>query len=389
MKRESGELLVTRSYEETVNAFVPSPLPPTSPILDPTSYVALNEKAERALDRLSGMSGLVASSEWLVYSAIRKEALLTSQLEGTQATLTDIFDEEAGLAVTNVDDVEEVTNYLRAFKYVREELNSPQGLPVCVRLLKKAHEVLLTGVRGAVKQPGEIRTTQNWIGGTRPGNAVYVPPPPEKVGELLSDLEKFIHESQPSLPPLVRIALVHAQFETIHPFLDGNGRIGRLLIAMLLEEWKLLREPLLYVSGFLKRHQKHYYHCLTEIRSNGNWEQWVEFFLEAVHLSAEEAEQSIIKLATLISDDRKKALALPTTTMHTMRLFEFLPTMPKLTVDRAIELLDVTYPTANAAVKGLVEAGILVETTGRSRGRSYAYERYVAILRNDHQPHTP
>jgi len=383
MKRESGELFVTRSYEETVNAFVPSPLPPTSPILDPTSYVALNEKAERALDRLSGMSGLVASSEWLVYSAIRKEALLTSQLEGTQATLTDIFDEEAGLAVTNVDDVEEVTNYLRAFKYVREEMNSPQGLPVCVRLLKKAHEVLLTGVRGAVKQPGEIRTTQNWIGGSRPGNAVYVPPPPEKVGELLSDLEKFIHESEPSLPPLVRIALVHAQFETIHPFLDGNGRIGRLLIAMLLEEWKLLREPLLYVSGFLKRHQKHYYHCLTEIRSNGNWEQWVEFFLEAVHLSAEEAEQSIIKLATLISDDRKKALALPTTSMHTMRLFEFLPTMPKLTVDRAMEVLDVTYPTANAAVKGLVEAGILVETTGRSRGRSYAYERYVAILRND------
>lgn len=389
MKRESGELFVTRSYEEKVNAFVPSPLPPTSPILDPTSYVALNEKAERALDRLSGMSGLVASSEWLVYSAIRKEALLTSQLEGTQATLTDIFDEEAGLAVTNVDDVEEVTNYLRAFKYVREEMNSPQGLPVCVRLLKKAHEVLLTGVRGAVKQPGEIRTTQNWIGGSRPGNAVYVPPPPEKVGELLSDLEKFIHESEPSLPPLVRIALVHAQFETIHPFLDGNGRIGRLLIAMLLEEWKLLREPLLYVSGFLKRHQKHYYHCLTEIRSNGNWEQWVEFFLEAVHLSAEEAEQSIIKLATLISDDRKKALALPTTSMHTMRLFEFLPTMPKLTVDRAMEVLDVTYPTANAAVKGLVEAGILVETTGRSRGRSYAYERYVAILRNDHQPHIP
>lgn len=383
MKRESGKFLVTRSYEETVNAFLPAPLPPTSPILSPASYVTLNEKAERALDRLSGMSGLVASSEWLVYSAIRKEALLTSQLEGTQATLTDIFDEEAGLAVTNVDDVEEVTNYLQAFKYVREELNSPQGLPVCVRLLKKAHEVLLTGVRGAVKQPGEIRTTQNWIGGTRPGNAVYVPPPPEKVGELLSDLEKFIHESEPALPPLVRIALVHAQFETIHPFLDGNGRIGRLLIAMLLEEWKLLREPLLYVSGFLKRHQKHYYHCLTEIRSNGNWEQWVEFFLEAVHLSAEEAEQSIVKLATLISNDRKKALALSTTTMHTMRLFEFLPTMPKLTVDRAIELLDVTYPTANAAVKGLVEAGILVETTGRSRGRSYAYERYVTLLRND------
>lgn len=382
MKRVSGQFTETASYDETVRAFIPAPLPPAAPVLDLVSYQELNEKAEKSLARLSGMSGLVSSSEWLVYSAIRKEALLTSQLEGTQATLTDIFDEEAGLSVTNVEDVEEVTNYLRAYKFVHDQMNSPSGLPVCVRLLKNAHQVLLSGARGAVKQPGEVRSTQNWIGGTRPGNASYVPPPPEEVGELLSDLEKFIHEPQPSLPPLVRIALVHAQFETIHPFLDGNGRIGRLLIAMLLEEWQLLKEPLLYVSGYLKQHQRYYYQCLIDIRSKGDWEQWVAFFLEAVTFSAEEAQQGIIRIATLFADDRKKILSMSSTSVHTIRLFEFLPTMPKLTVERAVELLEVTYPTANNAVKSLVEAGVLVETSGRARHRSYVYSRYVELLRD-------
>ncbi|WP_455845862.1 Fic family protein [Pantoea agglomerans] len=382
MKRKSGQFTETVSYDETVRAFLPAPLPPAMPDLDPVSYQELNEKAEKSLARLAGMSGLVSSSEWLVYSAIRKEALLTSQLEGTQATLTDIFDEEAGLTVANVEDVEEVTNYLRAYKYVRDELNDPTGLPVCVRLLKNAHNVLLSGARGAIKQPGEIRTTQNWIGGTRPGNASYVPPPPENVRELLSNLESFIHEPDPTLPPLVRIALVHAQFETIHPFLDGNGRIGRLLIAMLLEEWQLLNEPLLYVSGYLKQHQRYYYQCLTDIRIDGNWEQWVAFFLEAVNLSADEAQQSIVRIATIFADDRKKILSMNSTSVHTIRIFEFLPTMPKLTVERAVELLGVTYPTANTAVKSLVEAGILVETSGKARHRSYVYKRYVESLRD-------
>lgn len=382
MKRKSGQFTETVSYDETVRAVLPAPLPPAMPDLDPVSYQELNEKAEKSLARLAGMSGLVSSSEWLVYSAIRKEALLTSQLEGTQAILTDIFDEEAGLTVANVEDVEEVTNYLRAYKYVRDELNGPTGLPVCVRLLKNAHNVLLSGARGAIKQPSEIRTTQNWIGGTRPGNASYVPPPPENVRELLSDLESFIHEQDPTLPPLVRIALVHAQFETIHPFLDGNGRIGRLLIAMLLEEWQLLNEPLLHVSGYLKQHQRYYYQCLTDIRIDGNWEQWVAFFLEAVNLSANEAQQSIVRIATIFADDRKKILSMNSTSVHTIRIFEFLPTMPKLTVERAVELLGVTYPTANTAVKSLVEAGILVETSGKARHRSYVYKRYVESLRD-------
>lgn len=383
MKRISGRFVTTDSHQETINAFVPSPLPPTAPPLTVTSYQELNNRAELALARLSAMSGLVTSGEWLIYSAIRREALLTSQLEGTQATLTDVFDEEAGLTVANVNDVEEVTRYLQAFRFVREQILSPTGLPVSVRLLTQAHKVLLSGVRGANKQPGSIRTSQNWIGGTRPGNALYVPPPPEAVTNLLADLELFIHDEQPTLPPLVRIALVHAQFETIHPFLDGNGRIGRLLIAMLLETWKLLPEPLLYVSGYLKANQAEYYRCLSETRSNGDWESWVSFFLEAVEMAAEEAQRSIIQIASLISVDRKKVLDTASSTLQTLRLFELLPTMPKLTVERAQAELDVTFPTANAAIKALEKTGILVETTGRVRGKSYVYQAYVDILRNE------
>ncbi|CAI1170799.1 Fic family protein [Serratia quinivorans] len=383
MKRTSGRFVATQSHHETVNAFVPEPLPPTAPDLDAKSYQQPNHRAELALARLSGMTGLVTSGEWLIYSAIRREALLTSQLEGTQATLTDIFDEEAGLSVTNANDVEEVTRYLQAFKFVREQILSPTGLPVSVRLLTQAHKVLLNGVRGANKQPGNLRTSQNWIGGTRPGNAAYVPPPPEHVTHLLADLEIFIHDEKTTLPPLVRIALAHAQFETIHPFLDGNGRIGRLLIAMLLETWKLLPQPLLYVSGYLKAHQAEYYRCLSEIRSHGDWESWVVFFLKGVEIAAEEAQQSIIQIASLIATDRKKILATASSTLQTLRLFELLPTMPKLTVERAQAELAVSFPTANAAIKALENAGILLETTGRLRGKSYVYQAYVDVLRND------
>ena len=258
MKRTTGAYATSTTLGESVQAFVPHPLPPTNPELAPEAYVDLNHQAELALARLSGVSGLVPSVDWLLYSAIRKEALLTSQIEGIQATLTDLLDEEAGFVVSNTDDVEEVTNYLRAFRLVQDNLRDPTGLPISVRLLCEAHRVLLDGVRGAGKQPGELRRSQNWIGGTRPGNAAFVPPPAERVADLLADLERYIHDETGSLPPLVRIALAHAQFETIHPFLDGNGRIGRLLIIALLEHWGLLPEPLLYISGYLKQHQAEY-----------------------------------------------------------------------------------------------------------------------------------
>ena len=234
MTRHTGTYASSTTLGESVRAFVPHPLPPSEPALMPEVYADPNRRAELALARLEGVSGLVPSVDWLLYGAIRKEALLTSQIEGTQATLIDLFDEEAGFKVSNIDDVEEVTNYLRAFRWVQEQLRDPKGLPMSVRLLCDAHRLLMDGVRGAGKQPGELRRSQNWIGGTRPGNAAFVPPPPDHVAALLADMERFIHEGGTEFPPLVRVALIHAQFETIHPFLDGNGRQGRLLIVLML-----------------------------------------------------------------------------------------------------------------------------------------------------------
>lgn len=331
------------------------------------------------------MTGLVASGEWLIYSAIRKEALLTSQIEGTQATLTDLLDEEAGIQVAHSSDVGDVTNYLRAFEYVRGELTSGNGLPISTRLLCNAHRILMQSVRGNTKQPGEVRTSQNWIGGTRPGNAVHIPPPHQEVPRLLGELENYIHrkyEGSADLPPLVRIALIHAQFETIHPFLDGNGRIGRLLIAALLEDWKILPQPLLYVSGQLKAHQAEYYRHLSNIRANGDWEGWVAFFLECTTQASENALANIINIATLIAEDRKKVMLAEGGTVQSIRLFESLPTMPRLTMDRAARALEVTYPTAAAAVKLLEQAGILVETTGKKRGQEFSYKGYIDLLKN-------
>ncbi|MFZ5511125.1 MAG: Fic family protein, partial [Pseudomonadota bacterium] len=346
----------------------------------PESFIEANRAAELALARLSGVSGLVPSVDWLLYAAVRKEALLTSQIEGTQATLTDLFDDEAGLAVSNVEDVEEVTNYLRAFRLVQDNLHDPKGLPISVRLLCEAHRLLLDGARGSGKQPGELRRSQNWIGGTRPGNAVFVPPPAERVADLLGDLERFIHEASPGLPPLVRIALIHAQFETIHPFLDGNGRIGRLLIAALLEHWGLLPEPLLYLSGYLKRHQAEYYRRLSDIRSEGDWEGWVAFFLEGVASAASEAERGIVAIASRVAVDRRRLLESPKAGPAAYRLFEMLPMMPRFTIERVRQKLNTSFPTASAAVKALADLGIVTEMTGQKKNRSYSYQAYVELL---------
>ncbi len=378
--RSTGTYVTTTTLGEPVRAFVPRPLPPARPVLAPESYAAGTRGAELALARLSGVSGLVPSVEWLLYSAVRKEALLTSQIEGTQATLTDLFDDEAGLAVANTDDVEEVTNYLRAFRLVRENLRKPRGLPLSTRLLCDAHRLLLAGARGAGKQPGELRRSQNWIGGTRPGKAVFVPPPPERVAALLGDLERFIHAARPTLPPLVRVALVHAQFETIHPFLDGNGRIGRLLIAALMEQWGLLPEPLMYLSGYLKQHQREYYRRLSAVRTDGDWEAWTGFFLEAVEAAATEAERGIVAIASLVTADRRSLLAAPRAGAVSLRLFELLPVMPRFTIEQVRQKLDTTFPTATAAVKLLQDLGLVTELTGQKKNRSFSYRAYVELL---------
>lgn len=379
--RSSGSYVTSSTSGEAVQAFVPHPLPPRDPVLAPESFIELNRVAELALARLSGVSGLVPSVDWLLYSAIRKEALLTSQIEGTQATLTDLFDEEAGFAVRNTDDVEEVTNYLRAFRLVQDNLRDPAGLPISIRLLCDAHALLLDGARGTGKQPGALRRSQNWIGGTRPGNAVFVPPPAEQVAGLLADVERFIHsEPSPPLPPLVKIALVHAQFETIHPFLDGNGRIGRLLIAALLEHWALLSEPLMYLSGYLKQHQAEYYRRLSSVRTDGDWEGWVSFFLEGVASAATDAERGIIAIATLVAADRRRLLEAPKVGPASYRLFELLPLMPRFTIERVRQKLDTTFPTATAAVKTLEDLGIVTELTGQKTNRSFSYQPYIALL---------
>ena len=380
MKRATGTYLKSTTLGEVVLAFVPYPLPPKNPALALEVYQDLNHKAEMALARLSGVSGLVPSVDWLLYSAIRKEALLTSQIEGTQATLTDLFDEEAGLKLSNTDDVEEVTNYLQAFRLVQEQLRDPKGLPISVRLLCDAHRLLLNGVRGAGKQPGELRRSQNWIGGTRPGNAVFVPPPPENVHQLLTNMERFIHDGATDLPPMVKVALIHAQFETIHPFLDGNGRIGRLLIAALFEHWGLLPEPLMYLSGYLKQHQAEYYRRLSAIRTEGDWESWLTFFLEGVCVAAADAEHSIIEVASLVAADRKRLLQSPKAGPASYRLFEMLPMMPRFTIERVRQQLDTSFPTATAAVKVLEDLGIVTEMTGQKKNRSYSYQAYVELL---------
>ena len=380
MTRTTGSYAISTTLGESVRAFVPYALPPAGPALLSSMFADRNRHAELALARLSGVSGLVPSVDWLLYSAIRKEALLTSQIEGTQATLTDLFDEEAGFKVSNTDDVEEVTNYLRAFRWVQAQLRDPKGLPISVRLLCDAHRRLLDGARGAGKQPGELRRSQNWIGGTRPGNALFVPPPPERMAELLADMERFIHDTATDLPPMVKVALIHAQFETIHPFLDGNGRIGRLLITALFEHWGLLSEPLLYISAYLKQHQAEYYRRLSAIRTDGDWESWVTFFLEGVASAAAEAEKNIIEVASLLASDRKRLLQSLKAGPTSYRLFEMLPVMPRFTIEHVRQRLGTSFPTATAAVKVLVDLGIAVEMTGQKKNRSYSYQAYVELL---------
>ena len=380
--RVTGSYVTSTTLGESVRAFVPHALPPAAPVLDASSYAELNRTAELSLARLQGVAGLVPSIDWLLYSAIRKEALLTSQIEGTQATLIDLFDKEAGLTVSNTDDVEEVTNYLRAFRWTQDTLRDPKGLPMSVRLMRQAHRLLMDGARGAGRQPGELRKSQNWIGGTRPGNAVFVPAPPEHVPALLADLESFIHQTDTpdTLPPLVRIGLVHVQFETIHPFLDGNGRIGRLLIAALMEQWGLLSQPLVYVSAYLKQHQSEYYQRLSAVRTDGDWEGWVAFFLEGVARAADTAERGIVALASLINTDRRRLLQAPKITPASLRLFELLPLMPIFSIDQVCERLNTTFPTATAAVKTLEALGIVVEQTGQKKNRHFSYQAYVQLL---------
>jgi Fic family protein len=277
-------------------------------------------------------------------------------------------------------DLEEVCNYLDALTYARGEIGKPDGLPLSTRLLNETHLRLMRGVRGVEEAPGEIRRSQNWIGGTRPGNATYVPPPPHALAEALSAFERYLHTIN-SLPPLVRAGLLHVQFETIHPYLDGNGRIGRLLISLLLEHWKLLGKPLLYLSLYFKRHRDEYYRRLSAVRTHGDWEGWTDFFLDGVATVADEAVASARELFALVTRDRARLLQGPSTSVGSIRLFEVLPRHPLVTVGSVVRLLETSKPTASRAIDSLVNAQVLVETTGKRRDRWYSYRGYLDLLR--------
>lgn len=382
MPRNTGTYESTTVAGETVRAFVPHALPPKRPALAVTGALAERlQAAESALARLEAAGRMVPSLDWFVYSFVRREAVISSQIEGTQASLADLLAVEAAApSDASADDIEEICNYLDALNHARAQLRRPEGLPLSIRLLNETHRRLLAGTRGRNKSPGKLRRSQNWIGGTRPGNARFVPPPPHQVSGLLGDLEVFLHAESP-LPPLIRTGLVHVQFETIHPYLDGNGRVGRLLIALCLESWGLLSEPLLYLSHFFKTHRREYYERLEAVRTEGDWEGWLAYFLDGIAVVADEAVTLIGALYALVARDRLRYLQSPRATVVGARLFEELPRHPMVTIKSVTEICATTKPTATKAVEALCEANVLVETSGRQRDRVFSYGAYMDLLK--------
>jgi Fic family protein len=380
MTRTTGTYRTTETAGESVRAFVPHPLPPKRPVLRIEGELAeRHAEAVAAVGRLEVAGAMVPSPNWFLYGFVRKEAVVSSQIEGTQATFEDVVTYEATRQSQRPADVEEVCNYVEALGFARGELENPKGLPLSVRLLCATHKRLMHSVRGSDRQPGTIRSSQNWIGGTRPGNAHFVPPPPEALAKTLADLELWIHHADP-LPPLVKAGLAHAQFETIHPFLDGNGRIGRLLLTLLVEHWGLLSSPLLYLSLGFKRHRQEYYRRLDAVRSGGDWEGWTKFFLACVRESADDGVMTAQRLLALVGADRRRVTEHPATTMTAVRLFELLPEHPIIVLAQAVDLVASSKPTTGKAIDALCQAGVLLEITGRKRDRIYAYRAYLDVL---------
>jgi Fic family protein len=357
-----------------------APLPPDPPLAIGPSMQTLLDEANQALGRLDAVSMLLPDPGQFLYSYIRKEAVLSSQIEGTQSSLSDLllFENEQAPGVP-LDDVEETSNYIAAMSHGLERIRSGQ-LPLSNRLLLEAHRLLMAGVRGGDKAPGEFRRTQNWLGGTRPGNARFVPPPANEVVPAMSDLEKFLHDDPEPTPILVKAALAHAQFETIHPFLDGNGRVGRLLITLLLCSENVLQQPLLYLSLYFKQNRDAYYDHLQRVRMEGAWEDWLEFFLEGVIAVAGSATTTARSIRELIETDREVIHDLGRGAASALRVHELAGRRIVLTAGGTARILGLSVPTVNAAVARLEEAGVLREVTGRKRGRVFVYHAYLALL---------
>ncbi len=379
-----GRYVVTSVAGEAVRAFIPPPLPPDPPVNMARLHGRI-ERADRAIGRLDGLAILVPDTNLFIYSYVRKEAVLSSQIEGTQSSLSELllFENNAAPGVP-VDDVVEVSNYVAAMHHGLQRLR--RGFPISLRLVREMHAVLLKGARGANQTPGEFRRSQNWIGGTRPGNAAFVPPPPDRLMECLDPFEKFLHDESESLPLLVRLGLIHVQFETIHPFLDGNGRLGRLLITLLLCEKNALRQPLLYLSLYFKMHRTYYYELLQRVRTEGAWEDWLAFFLEGIETTATEVSHAVKRSLRLFAGDRKKIAALGRASSSALSVQEYMQKRPIANIGAIAKALQLSVPTVTAALQHLAGIGIVKEITGGRRNRVFCYPRYLAIVAAGTEP---
>ncbi|MDI9460561.1 MAG: Fic family protein [Saccharofermentanales bacterium] len=377
MNNRAGSYRTNLSGEVEYKSFIPNPLPPKPELEMNNDLVSLLVKANRTISTLESISSRIPNMALFVSMYVRKEALMSSQIEGTQATLEDIFDP---MIEKNTNrNVADVVNYIKATEYAVKRLNT---LPLCNRLIKETHAILMEDVRGQEKSPGEFRRSQNWIGGqgSTLKNARYIPPNPEDMNSAMSDLEKYMN-SEDGLDFLIRAALIHYQFETIHPFLDGNGRVGRLLITLFLMEKKVLTTPALYISYFLKKNRVEYYDRMTEVRLKGNYEQWIRFFLLAINESAQDAIAAIDEITALQAENREKVSAMGRASKNALLVFEYLASNPIIDIGKTAEALNVSYNTVSAAVKRLMDADILVQTENVNRNRTFAYKDYLDILR--------
>ncbi len=382
-QRRIGEIIKLRTGEDRYTAYVPRPLPPV-PVLALEPLYSLLDKANLALGRLDGMSATIPDASLFLYMYVRKEAVLSSQIEGTQSSLSDLLTYELeDLPGAPVNDVKEVSNYVAAMNHALRRL---KDLPLSLRLIREMHGILLSRGRGERMNPGEFRTSQNWIGGTRPGNAVFVPPPPDRLMECLGDFEKFLHDPSHRLPTLVKAALAHVQFETIHPFLDGNGRLGRLLIPLILCVDGAFRSPLLYLSLYFKSHRKFYYDHLTLVRESGDWEEWISFFLKGVIETAEQATETAQKITALFKASVERIKGLGKVSGSVLRLHAYLQKQPVSDTGNAVKGSGLTLPTVINAFDQLQKLGVVRETTGRERKRLYAYVAYLELLNKGTEP---
>lgn len=382
-----GTFVETSVGGERVRAYVPAPLPPRPPLELP-QLMSVYERAIAAVGRLDGVTTIRPSTPLFLSMYVRKEALLSSQIEGTKSSLSDLLLFENHEAPTvELDDVTEVSNYVAAIGHGVDRIRG--GFPLSLHLIREMHGIILKSGRGATKQPGEFRRSQNWIGGTRPGNALFVPPPPNALDECLDTFERFLYAEDAGMPPLIRAGLAHVQFETIHPFLDGNGRLGRLLITLVLVEAGVLREPILYLSLFLKSRRDDYYRLLQEVRQAGAWEAWMEFFLTGVAETAEQASETARDLIAMFEAHRQRIGTLGRSAPSALRVHEFMQARPIVTIQTVAGGLQTSFPTASGALEKLEELGIVRETTGKQRGRIYAYSDYLALLDRGTEPLTP